>query len=116
MKPLKDKKITIYNYCTIEDENGFYVSKYRPIHSGELWAYVRGLSAEEYNNSHMAGTSEEAIFTINWRPDVEALMCVVYKGKWYQIKRVDAFEGYKDDLRLYVASMTAPKAGDVIPY
>ena len=106
---LKDKKIKVYraegtyNLGTVS-----YV--YRPVHPGELWAYMRDASAVEFYNSHAIGTNEEAQFTINWRPDVTARMAVVYRGQWFEINRVDAFEGYKEDLRLFVKSMGVPSA------
>lgn len=115
MKPLKDKKITIYRSIG-ENVSGFVKYKYQPIHPGQVWAYARDMSTEEYNSAHIHGTTEEAVFTVNWRADIKALMRIVYKGVWYEIKRVDAFEGYKDDLRLYVTRTNTPQAGDVLAY
>jgi hypothetical protein len=37
-----------------------------------------------------------------------------YKGVFYNITRVDTFEGYKEDLKLYAAQLaTQPKPGNV---
>jgi len=44
-KPLKDKKIIIYE---VEEGGGFSRPKYKPIHPGQLWAYARQLSAKEF--------------------------------------------------------------------
>ncbi len=116
MKPLKDKKITIYEVITESTSGGFYHSKYRPITPGRVWAYMRDMSTEEYNTSFMSGTKEEAVFTVNWRSDIKALMHIVYKGVWYEIKRVDAYEGYKDELKLFVVRTHTPKDEDILPY
>ena len=48
MKPLKDKKITIYAEITDENGTGYTEIKYRPIHPGTVWAYMRDMSAREY--------------------------------------------------------------------
>lgn len=81
-----------------------------------LWAYMRALSGEDYHNAPTAGDRDEAVLTVNWRPDITPNMCLVYRDQWYRITRVDAFEGYKDDLRLYVSSMGTPKAADVVEW
>ena len=41
-------------------------------------------------------------FTVNWRNDINAADCFIrYKDKFYDITRIDTFEGYKEDLKLY---------------
>lgn len=116
MKPLKDKKITIYQTIGSTTAGGFPQYKYRPIHPGQVWAYVRDMSSEEYYNAQVHGTREEAVFIVNWREDITALMRIVYKGVWYEIKRVDAYEGYKDDLKLFAVRTTTPKNENILPY
>ena len=112
---LKDKKIIIYKKQTIKDNAGFASTVYKPIHPGRLWAYVRQLSASEYYASMALQQKEEMIYTINWRSDVTAGECFIeYKGVFYDVKRVDTFEGYKEDLKLYTLQMVSqPGAGDV---
>ncbi len=114
---LKDKKIIIYTVISYTDEIGFQTEVYQPIHPGKLWAYVRQLSAKEYFAAAAVQNKEEMLFTINWRPDVSPKMFVVYKGVWYDIQRVDTFEGYKENLHLYASqTVSPPDPSDIIPY
>lgn len=111
---LKDKKIIIYEKYTVKDPEGFSTTKYKPIHSGKLWAYVRQLSAKEFYAAKAVQQSEEMFFTINWRGDITAEHFISYKGVFYDITRVDTFEGYKEDLKIYAALLaTQPKPGDI---
>jgi hypothetical protein len=57
-------------------------------------------------------------FTINWRQGVNAADCFIeYRGVFYDITRVDTFEGYKEDLKLYAALLASqPKPGDILPW
>ena len=98
---LKDKKIRILQYVHSTDEYGFGLDEWRPIHSGRLWAYYRQLSGNEFYTSAMVNASEEVVFTINHRKDVTTEMVIEYGGKYYEVARVDDFEGYKDDLNIY---------------
>lgn len=115
MRNLKDKKIILYKKTTVKDSAGFSTTKYIPIHAGKLWAYVRQLSANEFYAAKAVQQTEEMLFTVNWRDDVSAADCFVeYKGVFYNIMRVDTFEGYKEDLKVYAARLaTQPKPGDI---
>lgn len=114
---LKDKKITIYRTIITEDEWGNQISSYQPIHPGKLWAYVRQLSATEYFAAAQVQNREEMLFTVNWRPDITPLNYISYKGTWYNIKRVDTFEGYKENLHLYATEeANQPKEDAILPY
>jgi len=114
---LKDKKIKIYKKVLTEDDIGNQIAAYKPIHPGKLWAYVRQLSAKEYFAAMAVQNSEEMLFTVNWRPDIAPQMYIEYKGVWYDIKRVDTFEGYKENLHLYASEMTcAPDEKEILPY
>ena len=114
---LKDKKIIIYKAVYTENEIGEQIAKYQPIHPGKLWAYVRQLSAKEYFAAAAAQNTEEMLFTVNWRPDITPQMYIEYKGVWYDIKRVDTFEGYKENLHLYASqTLRQPDPDDIIPY
>jgi SPP1 family predicted phage head-tail adaptor len=44
---------------------------------------------------------EEILFIINWRDDVTTAHVVRYRGKLYDISRVDCFEGYRGEVGLY---------------
>jgi SPP1 family predicted phage head-tail adaptor len=115
MRNLKDKKIIIYKKSTVKDSAGFSTTKYKPLHPGRLWAYVRQLSANEFYVAKAVQQTEEMFFTINWRNDVNPADCSIeYKGIFYGITRVDTFEGYKEDLKLYASKIaTQPKPGDL---
>jgi len=117
MRNLKDKKIILYRVQRSKDSAGFSTAKYAPLHPGRVWAYARQLSANEFYAARAVQQSEEMLFTINWRDDVSAADCFVeYKGVFYNITRVDTFEGYKEDLKIYAARLPAagqPKPGDV---
>ncbi|MCL2344031.1 MAG: head-tail adaptor protein [Firmicutes bacterium] len=55
--------------------------------------------------------------TINFRPDVTQQCAISYRGVYYDITRVDTFEGYKDNLHLYATiKQKQPSASDVYPY
>ena len=114
---LKDKKITIYKKVIGEGDMGDQIVAYQPIHPGKLWAYVRQLSAKEYFAAAAVQNKEEMLFTVNWRADITPQMYVEYKGVWYDIQRVDTFEGYKENLHLYASqTLHPPGASDIIPY
>jgi SPP1 family predicted phage head-tail adaptor len=114
---LKDKKITIYKTMGSQNEVGDWIANYQPIHPGKLWAYVRQLSAKEYFAAAQVQNKEEMLFTVNWRPDITPQMYIEYKGVWYDIQRVDTFEGYKENLHLYASqTVRPPDPSDIIPY
>lgn len=118
-KNLKDKKITIYELIRSVDGEGFSSKKYKPIHPGQLWAYVRHLSAKEWWSASLKTEQdqEERFFTVNWRNDVTVDHFILYKDVWYNIVRVDPYEDYRDDIKLYAQTMKSkPKTGDVLTY
>ncbi|MBQ7718136.1 MAG: phage head closure protein [Clostridia bacterium] len=98
---LKDKKIQIFAQRTKEDENGVKQPKLRRV-GLPVWAYFRQLSGRE---KLLAGLvlepEEEVLFTINYRTDIDTTNVIGYKGKLYDVVRVDVFEGYKKDITLY---------------
>lgn len=118
-KKLKDKKIIIYKPESYQDSIGQYIQKWKPIHPGNLWAYVRQLSQSEFYSAGAAQVQEERFFVINWRNDVNTSMNILYKGKWYMITRVDPYEDYKGDLQIYVKEAISghiPNDEDILPY
>jgi SPP1 family predicted phage head-tail adaptor len=98
---LKDKKIQIFDYSYYTDDNGFGIEEWRPIHSGRLWAYYRQLSGKEFFAAATVNQTEDVVFTINWRADLTTDMIIKYNGRYYNITRIDDFEGYKRDLNVY---------------
>ena len=114
MRNLKDKKIILYRAEHVKDSAGFATAMYKPIHAGRLWAYVRQLSAKEFWAAKAVQQSEEMLFVINWRRDVDADCFIEYRGVFFNVTRVDTFEGYKEDLGVYAARLAAqPGEGDV---
>lgn len=101
---LKDKKIRILSYESYVNNNGFGVEEWKPIHKGKLWAYYRQLSGKEFFAAATVNATEDVLFTVNHRVDIDTDMLVEYAGKYYQITRIDNHEGYKTDLDLYCKS------------
>jgi len=118
----KDKKVIIYESVSTQDPGGFPSYNYKPIHPGKLWAYVRQLSGQERFAAMALQIEEEMLFVINWRKDFSTAdaigwLFLEYNGCWYNIKRIDTFEGYKEDLQIYgKLEQRPPDAGDIIPY
>lgn len=99
---LKDKKITIMGVTLGENDLGDPIQIRGPIPGGEnIWAYVRHTSGREYYAAKQVQAEEELIFEINWRDDITPKNWIVYKGKDFDITRIDTFEEYKDSLRIY---------------
>lgn len=106
MKFLKDKKIEILAVIDTSQPGDMPSESWAPIHEGTLWAYVRQLSAKEYYSAMAAQSSEEMLFIINWRDDITSANMIKFKGRYYNIKRIDTYEGYKQDLKIYADSGT----------
>ncbi|MCL2311031.1 MAG: phage head closure protein [Firmicutes bacterium] len=98
---LKDKKIKILKRKTVKDKDGFAKETWTPIHDGTLWAYFRWLSGKEFFAASAVQNTEECLFVINWRNDIDTDMKIEYGGKFYDITRIDVFEGYKEDLQIF---------------
>jgi len=114
---LKDKKIVIYRRINTKDSEGFSTATYAPIHAGQLWAYVRQLSASEFYAARAVQQSEEMLFVVNWRRDITPDFFIGYRGVIYNITRVDTFEGYKEDLKVYAAKLLIqPRPEDITEF
>lgn len=98
---LKDKKIRILQYFHGTNDHGFPVDEWRPFHNRKLWAYYRQLSGSEFFASATVNETEEVLFVVNYRTGITTDMLIEYKGQYYEITRIDDFEGYKDDLSVY---------------
>jgi SPP1 family predicted phage head-tail adaptor len=116
----KDKRITIYVRTSEKSLNGYPISAYTPIHKGKLWAYVRQTSGGEYFAAMALNVKEEMLFVVNWRADLNLAAAqsyfIEYKGAWYDIQRVDTYEGYKEDIQLFANSMKTPNVNELRPY
>ena len=117
---LKDKKITIYAKISKTGPNGYPVAAYTPIHAGKLWAYVRQTSGGEFYAAMAEQVREEILFVVNWRADLTLAAAqnyfIEYKGAWYDVQRVDTYEGYKEDIQLYASSMRTPTANELTTF
>lgn len=115
----KDKKIIIYKETSTQDGSGYPIEAYTPIHAGKLWAYVRQQSASEYYAAHAVQITEDMLFVVNWRADLitnqTLSLYILYKGLWYNVQRIDTFEGYKEDLQIYGKLVRTPDAGSIKP-
>ena len=115
---LRDKKITIYKGQTVDAGGLMPDLHYVPIHSGRLWAYVRQTSEMEVRNTAGEYSMESIVVTFAWRTGLDsALLYVEYNGVFYDVKRVDTYEGYKDTITLTCDKMTyQPKADKIESY
>lgn len=103
-KRLKDKKIQLLKEVYTESVIGHTISL-EAVHPGSLWAYVRQLSASEFYKAAAVQSGEKMLFVINWRDDIDPTTHVIkYKGRYYNIKRVDTYEGYKQDIQIFADS------------
>lgn len=95
---LKDKKIEVCEYRYANDAVGNRVKTLVPL--ARIWAYFRQLSMKELYGV-VAQVDEEVLFQVNHNPDITAAHIIRYKGILYDITRIDVYEGYKTDMKLY---------------
>ena len=95
---LKDKRIEIQESRYTTDKYGNHKKELVTITT--VWAYFRQLSANEIYRV-TTQTEEKVLFQIGYRNDITTANTIVYRGKTYNITRIDVFEGYKSDLVLY---------------
>lgn len=101
-RKLKDKKIDIYTVEWTMDSIGNHIEEWTKLTPTPLWAYFRQIGGTEYYAAGVSGrVAEDVVFCVNWRDDIDTSARVVYKGKEYEITRIDPYEGYKSDLKLY---------------
>lgn len=120
---LKDKKIKIYRYTHEgRDKDGYVTSAgYTPIHAGSLWSYIRQTSGKEYYAAMAQQVTEEILFVVNWREDLTMdqvrWLYVEYNGRWYDVQRIDTYEGYKREIQIFAKSMPQrPPTSAIKPY
>ncbi len=97
---LKDKKINILKQKKGYDDDGEPIDELIPV-AENIWAYYRQLTGREIYAALTVDTQEEVVFEINWRNDIDTTMKIQYKGNIYNITRIDDYEGYKNDLKIY---------------
>jgi len=97
---LKDKKIELLRSVTVKDTEGFGAETLMPV-APPLWAYFRQLSGKEIYANSAATATEQVLFVVNWRDGLDTGLIVRFRGKLYDITRVDVFEGYKGEVGLF---------------
>ena len=95
---LKDKRIEIQESRYVSDKYGNRIKQLVTV--ATVWAYFRQLSGNEIYRV-TTQTEETVMFQIGYRDDITTANTIVYRGKTYNITRIDVFEGYKSDLVLY---------------
>ena len=65
-----------------------------------VWAYFRQLSMKELY-SVTTQLDEEVLFQISYRAGLTTSHMIQFRGVQYDIVRIDTFEGYKANLKLY---------------
>lgn len=118
---LKDKKIGVYKKVKGYDKDGFPIDGYMPVHEQpSLWAYFKQLSASLLYANSSTTDKEDCYFRINWNEYIRNAyatdLSVGYRGKVYQVTRIDPFEDYRRDLVLYAHTTNTGKLSPVIPY
>lgn len=99
-KMLKDKKINILKQKTGYDDYGEPIDELVII-AENIWAYYRQMSGSEIYAAATVAAKEEVLFAIGWRNDIDTTMKIQYKGDTYNITRIDDFEGYKSDIKVF---------------
>lgn len=83
----------------VPNGNGYTTKVTEPL-ALNVWAYFRQLSMKELY-SVTTQLDEEVLFQIGYRANVTTSHMILFRGVQYDIVRIDPFEGYKADLKLY---------------
>ncbi len=97
---LKDKKIEILAVKHTITENGFTERTLTAV-CPPVWAYFRHLFAKEIFAASALMAVEEVLFIVNHLAGLNTTHVIRYKGALYDISRVDNYEGYRYELKLY---------------
>lgn len=99
---LKDKKISVWSFTdtTIKGVvKRIYAKEYE-----NIWAYYRHNRGTAYfkdsNDLTVYDDNAAALFVINNR-SLDINWLITYKSRIYEIVRIDDFEGYHDDIKVY---------------
>lgn len=96
---LKDKRITVWQKASAPDELGQTRIYWKPYKI--LWAHYRQSSGAEIRNAAAVEQSETAHFTINYYDWFdETSYKVTYRGRVYDVERIDGYEDYRQELEL----------------
>jgi len=103
----KDKKVKIIRAYSELNALGQKSNGYRYITNQSLWAYANQLSQTQTFNAKAYGDEESYFFVLNYRTDLTIDDFIEYRGKYYNITRVDTTDDYNNDL--YIYAKDAPK-------
>lgn len=98
---LKDKRLSVWSFTT-QVIKGVTTKVYQKEYS-LIWAYYRhnrGTAALEGSDLRFYDENAAALFVINKR-EIQAPWLIAYNHKIYEITRIDDFEGYQDDIKVY---------------
>lgn len=98
---LKDKKAQIFKKVTIINDKGRQVSSLEPI-TPVIWCYTRQLSQGQIFAGMAFSQEETRLFVFNYREGVTLYNIIEYKGKKYEVTRVDTADDNKGELFVYV--------------
>lgn len=100
---LKDKNAQIYKEVHIQEPGGFPKTEgYYPRSPNPIWCYSRQLSQDQRFAAAAWGESETRLFVFNYYTGIDLYNVISYRGKWYEITRVDTTDDYNGDLFVYV--------------
>lgn len=97
----KDKKVKIIKATKTVNALGQMSNGYQYITNQSLWAYADQLSQTQVFNAKAYGDEESYFFVLNYREDLTIYHYIEYKGKYYNITRIDTSDDYKTDLFIY---------------
>ena len=116
---LKDKKAQIYKKKDIAEAGDMPREVYIPISSSSLWCYAAQLSQDRIYQAKGVGVDEYRFFVFNHLKNVDVNDALLYRGKWYNITRVDTQDDYNTDTFIYVNDMSiheTPDEDEIIDY
>lgn len=100
---LKDKKAEIIQTKSEQDSpGGMFVTKYYLVTKSPIWCYTRQLSEDLVFQAKAYGNNESRLFVFNQGTTVNLYDLIRYRGKWYQVTRVDTTDDYNTDVFVYV--------------
>ena len=104
---LKDKKLSVWSF-TDSSKKGVTIRTYQKKYS-LIWAYYRHTGGTAYTNSTngvvIYDENADALFVIGKRAIVVDDL-IIYDHKIYEVTRVDDFENYVDDIKIYAKLAT----------
>lgn len=102
---LKDKKAQFWDYEAVSGAYGSTKKNYFRSPAEPVWCYYRQMGGNvtiESGALTYYATKETAVFIVNRRSDFKPSTghVITYNGRIYEIKNVDDYEGYLDDLKI----------------